>query len=189
MEFDPQRALQAAVDVFWRKGYEATSLQDLLAAMDLSKSSFYQTFGSKRELFERCLELFRERQAGKMMKALKAAPSGRQFLRATLLSLADEARRSVPPKGCLIMNTATEFSSRDPAVAALVADGARAFVRVFRAAVVRAQDEGDIPLDKNADALANYLVATVSGLRTMVKAGMRPAEIEGIADVALRALE
>lgn len=187
IEFDPDQALQAAMEVFWRQGYEATSLQDLLQAMGLSKSSFYQAFGSKHELFQRCLALFRERQVKRMMSALKRAPSGLEFLHGVLRSTVQEARTAAP-KGCLIMNTATEFSGRDPAVSELVADGARDFAGVFRAAVIRAQEEGDISPAQNADTLAHYVVTTVSGLKTMVKAGLSPTTITEVAEVALGAL-
>ena len=111
------------MELFWCRGYEATSLQSLLTTMDISKSSFYQAFGSKHELFERCLMVFRERQVGRMTVALEQAPSGKAFLRAMLLSAAREASSDEPPKGCLIMNTATEFSGRDAVVADLVEQG------------------------------------------------------------------
>lgn len=187
LEFDPDQALQAAMDVFWRQGYEATSLQDLLQAMGLSKSSFYQAFGSKHELFQRCLALFRERQVKRMLSALQRAPSGREFLRGILRSTAQEARAACP-KGCLIMNTATEFAGRDPIVAELVADGTRDFAGVFRAAVIRAQEEGDVARDRDPDTLARYVVTTMSGLKTMVKAGLSPAAVTEVAEVALGAL-
>lgn len=153
IEFDPDNALHAAMEAFWRHGYEATSLQDLLTAMGISRSSFYQAFGSKHELFERCLALFRERQVKRMLAALEKAPSG-----------------------------------RDAAVSELVAAGTRQFASVFRAAVARAQAEGDISPERDAEVPAHYVVTTVSGLKTMVKAGLAPAVIEAVAEVALDAV-
>lgn len=188
IEFDPQQAMLAAMDVFWRQGYESTSLQDLLETMAISKSSFYQAFASKHELFERCLALFREIQVGRMRAALKRAPSGMAFLRTALQATAAEAGGSRTPKGCLIMNTATEFAGRDSTVAGLVADGAHDFSQVFREAVLRAQDEGDIASDRPADVLARYVVTAITGLKTMVKAGLPRAAILEVADVALDAL-
>lgn len=188
LEFDPNQALQEAMEVYWRKGYEAASLQDLLTAMGIAKSSFYQTFGSKRELFQRCLVAFRERQVQRMTTALERSPSGMAFLRSALRNTADEAEATGTPKGCLIMNTATEFAGRDAAIAELVSDGTRQFAGIFRAAIARAQTEGDIAPERNAQVLSEFLVTTMSGLRTMVKAGMAPAAITAVADVALGAL-
>jgi TetR/AcrR family transcriptional repressor of nem operon len=94
LEFDPSLALQRAMELFWCRGYEATSLQDLLTAMDISKSSFYQAYGSKHEIFERCLQLFRERHVRQMSMALEQSPSGKAFLRGMLRSVASVVLRS-----------------------------------------------------------------------------------------------
>jgi len=176
------------MEVFWRQGFEATSLADLLAAMKLSKSSFYHAFGSKQQLFETCLAHFRRRQTIRMTEALAAAPSALAFLRRMLRGVAHEARGERCPKGCLIMNSATEFAGRDPAIARLVALGVGDFSGVFRAAIRRAQREGDVPASRSAETLARYVVSTISGLKTMLKAGASPRTIERIAEVALGAL-
>lgn len=188
LEFDPTQAVLAAMEVFWRQGYEATSLQDLLAAMGISKSSFYQTFESKHALFERCLSTYREHQVRKMSAALRRAPSAREFLRASLRKMVREAAGSDVPKGCLVMNTATELSGRDPVIAGLVARGTSEFVSVFRNAIVRAQAEGGIAATRDPDVLARFVVSSISGLRTMVKAGLPPEAVERVAEVALDAL-
>jgi TetR/AcrR family transcriptional regulator, transcriptional repressor for nem operon len=188
LEFDPQLALQKAMEVFWCRGYEATSLQDLLTAMDISKSSFYQAFGSKHEVFERCLLLFRQRQVGQMTKALAQSPSAKDFLRSMLQSAAREAATCNSPKGCLIMNTATEFSGRDAVISGLVGEGARQFADVFQKAIERAQSAGEIDPAKNAEVLSRYIVTTISGLKTMAKAGMPATAIDDVAEVALSAL-
>lgn len=188
LEFDPRLALQRAMELFWCRGYEATSLQHLLTAMDISKSSFYQAFGSKHELFERCLKAFRERQVSRMTTALEESPSGKAFLRTMLMAAAQEAATTEHPKGCLIMNTATEFSGRDAVVADLVGEGARQFAGVFQAAIQRAQSEGQIDAKKDAEVLARYVVSTMSGLKTMAKAGMPATAIKDITEVALSAL-
>jgi TetR/AcrR family transcriptional repressor of nem operon len=188
LEFDPQIALYKAMEVFWCRGYEATSLQDLLTAMAISKSSFYQAFCSKHALFERCLTLFRERQVGAMRAALERSPSGKAFIRQMLQSAAKEACSGAPPRGCLIMNTATEFSGRDAIIADLVGQGAEQFAGVFRVAVERAQAAGEIAQDKDAELLGRYVVTTMSGLKTMAKAGMPAPAIDQVAEVALAAL-
>lgn len=188
LEFDPHLALQKAMEVFWCAGYEAASLQNLLSAMDISKSSFYQAFGSKHALFQRCLMTFRERQVGRMKAALEHSPSGKAFLRTMLMAAAREAATAEFPKGCLIMNTATEFSGRDAIVADLVGEGARQFASVFQSAIERAQTDGEIAAEKDAEVLARYVVSTISGLKTMAKAGMPVKAIEEVAEVAMSVL-
>jgi len=80
LEFDPDKAIDSAMEVFWCKGYEATSMTDLLNAMDLSKSSLYHTFGSKQRLFERCLTQYADMLSTNMEKELNASRSGRSFI-------------------------------------------------------------------------------------------------------------
>ena len=162
LEFDPDLALDAAMQVFWNGGYEATSLQNLLEAMDLSKSSFYQAFGSKQQLFERCLKRYRDTMAAAMLEGLSQAGSGRQFIEDMLCSVLEEACSGEKPRGCLVMNTANEFAQADPAVAEWVTQGVTRFTRVFEAAVARAQREGDIAVDKDPEALARFLVSSMS---------------------------
>lgn len=188
LEFDPHLALQSAMELFWCKGYEATSLQELLSAMRISKSSLYHAFGNKHELFERCLKVFRERQVGKMTAALEQAPSAKAFLRTMLMAVANEAATDSHPKGCLIMNTATEFSGRDAVVAELVSEGTSQFAAVFQTAIERAQLNGEIDANKDSKILARYVVSAMSGLKTMAKAGMPALAIEDLAEVALSAL-
>jgi TetR/AcrR family transcriptional repressor of nem operon len=189
LEFDPEQVLDAAMQVFWASGYEATSLQNLLDAMDLSKSSFYQSFGGKRQLFERCLKRYRNTMAAAMLDSLNQAPSGRQFIEDRLSSVASEACSGEKPRGCLVMNTANEFAQGDPIVAEWVAQGVDQFTAIFKAAVQRAQTEGTITADKDPEALARFLVSSMSGLKTMVKAGIEGEEIKRIIQIVLRAID
>jgi len=165
------------MDLFWRHGYEATSLRDLVGAMGLSRSSFYQAFGSKHQLFLSCLVRYQERTAADLRQRLDAAASGRVFIRATLLWAIEEVTAGVDPRGCLIMNTATEFAQRDAEVADRVARGLELYREVFVAAARRAQSEGDLDEAMDAELVAAYLVTSMSGLRTMAKAG---ADLESL---------
>ncbi len=177
------------MQLFWRKDYEATSLQDLLRATGLSKSSLYQTFGSKHALFERCVERYRRDVVRGMREMLAEACSGRTFIEELLLGAAGEARRKDARKGCLIMNTASEFAQSDPVVARLVWQGTKAFAEVFEAAIDRAKEEGDIPPAKDSKVLAAHLVTSLSGLKTAVKAGADAHEVKAVTGLILSALE
>lgn len=189
LEFDPEQALDAAMQAFWARGYAATSLQNLLDAMDLSKSSFYQSFGGKLQLFERCLKRYREQMAAAMLERLNQAESGRQFIEDMLASVDDMTCSSNKPRGCLVMNTAIEFAQSDPTVAEWVSQGVDRFTAIFQAAVQRAQHDGEIPADKDPEALARYLVTSMSGLKTMTKAGIEGEEIGRIIQFVLKALD
>ncbi len=186
--FDPDTVLQRALNCFWSNGFEATSMQDLLNCTGLSKSSLYQSFGSKRGLFERCLTAYREDRVTKMSERLAASDSGLSFIRDMLEAVALESRKGIP-RGCLVMNTAAEFSQKDPEVARLVAQSIRAFTAVFRNAVTRAQREGDIPHHRDPSRLARFIVTNMSGLRTLSKGGTSARDLRATAQLVMEALQ
>lgn len=174
---------------FWAQGYEATSLQDLLTAMRLSKSSLYQRFGDKARLFDHCLRHYCDTQANTMLEQLRAAGSGRAFIERSFYALADDPECNQARWGCLLMNTASEFGRRDSQVASGIDHGVAAFTRVFQTAVRQAQHEGEINADKNADNLARYLVSNMSGLKTLIKAGTGRDDARAIVAIVLQALD
>ncbi|HEB27755.1 MAG TPA: TetR/AcrR family transcriptional regulator [Porticoccus sp.] len=122
-EFDIDRALEAATQQFWTVGYEATSLQDLLKTMRLSKSSLYQTFGNKHELFVRCLDHYEQTMASVLSEQLVNSISTEQFLHDFLEGVISEAKTRGTRKGCFLVNTANELSQRDAVIAKAVSTG------------------------------------------------------------------
>lgn len=189
LEFDRDAALETAMQVFWAKGYETTSLQDLLEATGLSKSSFYQSFESKHELFERCVRRYADQVVDHMRRQLREAPSGYDFIVSSLNGVAEGVSRKEGQRGCLVMNTANEFAQRDPSLAGLIAKEHKRFEAAFVAAVERAQREGSIPKSKPARALARYCLTTLSGLKTMAKAGASARALREVAVIAVDALQ
>lgn len=173
------------MQIFWRKGYENTSIQDLLDAMDLSKSSLYQAFGGKQALFERCMTHYGDEMIGGLREALQNSPSGLSFIRQFLESVLDEARGVCEARGCLVLNTANEFARRNPQIAQAVAHGLNRFHEVLLAAIMRAQREGDIAKDRDASMLATYLISSMSGLKMMSKAGAAEVTLKGVIDLTL----
>lgn len=189
LEFDPDTALDAAVQVFRSQGYEATSLQDLLETMGIARSSFYHAFGSKRELFLRALERYRDGLAQQLRQSLSASGSGMAFVRNTLESVASSTARRGGRRGCLVFNSAVEFGQSDPQIAAQVAASIEVLGQVFCEAIRRAQREGDIDARGDPELLGRYVVCTMSGLGTLAKAGASRLELENLARLALAALD
>lgn len=189
MEYDPEKALDAAMQVFWSQGYDGTSLQDLLSATGLSKSSLYQGFGGKNDLFVRCINHYCDTLSAKMLDHLNAAASGARFIEAILLRAAVEAGSSELQRGCLLMNTANEFSKSDPRIAKKVAGGFDRFKGVFLAAVRRGQREGDISADVDPEVLASYLISNMGGLFTIVKGGADEKTVKEVVRVIMKTLQ
>lgn len=189
LTYDPDTVLDAAMEVFWSHGYEATSLSDLLSAMGLSKSSFYQAFGGKKELFLRCVERYRERIGRLLRETFAGSSSALAFIEKVLLSSVNESRQPMAlRRGCLLMNTATEFAQKDSEVAFQVARGFEGLRAILTEAVQRGQSEGDIAPDLDPDKAASYLISSLGGLKTVVKGGADERRIRDIVAVTLRAL-
>ncbi|GAB7024903.1 TetR/AcrR family transcriptional regulator [Geotalea toluenoxydans] len=190
MAYDPDKALNAAMQVFWSQGYEATTLQDLLQAMGLSKSSFYQAFSGKKELFLRCISLYREKISQGLAELLENSVSGRDFIERMLLNSAAEARRTIDMRrGCLLMNTATECAQKDRDIAERVSSGFAGLKELLIQAVRRGQTEGEITRAVAAEVLAGYLISSLGGIKTVVKGGADEQRVCDIVAVILRALD
>jgi len=177
------------MELFWRKGYESTSLQDLLNAMSLSKSSFYQTFKSKGQLFQRSIQNYQNLLADDLLMQLKQAGSGKAFIESLFLDVANETSGPDARRGCLLMNTANEFAQTDACIASLVSDSLDEITTIFEKAIIQAQQEGAIPEDKDVRSLANYLVSNMSGLKNMVKAGADRETIKRIVKIILSVMD
>ncbi len=171
---------------FWSKGYEHTSMHDLLAAMNLSKSSLYQAFGSKRQLFRQCVGRYADQFAAQLRHGLAEAPSGWRFIEDFLHSVLRDVAGT--PRGCLVMNTASELGQSEPEIAREMSRSIGRFREVLQAAVERAQREGDIAPERDAWTLATYLVGSMSGLKVQAKAGADAQTLKGIIAVVLGAL-
>lgn len=188
IEYDLQQVLEAATHAFWAKGYEATSMEDLLTATQLSKSSLYQAFGGKQALFGRCIAAYNDRMVAQLRQRLDASASPLAFIKSTLLEVAREGAANPEPMGCLVMNTAAEFGQREPEFAAWVDAGITRVRAVLELALKRAQAAGEIGKTRSARVLADYLMTVVAGLRTRVKAGAPAKTLAGVVDLAVSTL-
>ena len=175
--------------VFWMRGYDATSLEELLQAMGIAKSSFYQTFGSKPELFQRCLCQYRDMSAKQLQAAFATAPSAWDFLRTTLESVADGTSKTLGRAGCLLMNTASEFGQRDPQVSGTLSEAMVRMEGIFLKAVERCIAEGSIPSSADPGSLALFLTTNLGGLKGMARAGASPDAMRRVVNVVLSALK
>jgi TetR/AcrR family transcriptional repressor of nem operon len=184
-EFDSESALNAAVQQFWLTGYEATSLQDLLGVMDLSKSSFYQTYGSKHELFLRSIACYQQASVSELQKRLDESINSKNFMLHLLENTIAEAD-SKYKKGCFLVNTVNELAGRDKAVAKALATGFSNVSAVIREAIIRGKKEGLIRSTKDTDTLVNYIISNISGLRTMVKSGVNKTELNSLVSLIMK---
>ena len=185
--FNREQALLAAMQVFWMKGYEATSLDDLLAAMKIGRQSLYDTFGDKRALFMEALGRYRELTDAYLRGCLADAPTVKAAFQRLFMQVVDEPEAH-QRRGCLLINSAVELAPHDPETAQLVVAYQRATERLFRRGLELAQERGELPADRDVRALARYLVSAMQGLRVMAKADPNKAALRDVVGVALGVL-
>ena len=186
--FDSDSALQSAMQLFWSRGFEATSLSALLEAMGIGRSSFYQSFGSKQEVFALALERYRAELVAALEASLDAAPSAWVFVEQTLLAVAAGTEGWEGRRGCLVFNTAAELGQSDADVAALVSASIESFSAVFTAAARRARREGDLPSASDPRLFGRQAVMAMSGMQTLAKAGLPRRELRALARAAAEGL-
>lgn len=188
-EFNPDGAIEKAMHVFWHKGYEATSIEDLLVAMNLNRGSLYATFGGKRELFLKAMDRYcMDGGIGSKLSILNqpgpALPLIRQFIGAMLeFGLSDPQRR-----GCLITNTVMELAPHEKDIARKVAGRLQMAEEAFYALLTRAKHEGELAQEKDPRALARVLVTMMQGTIVMIKAGTPANIVKQTAKTALSIL-
>ncbi len=178
-QFDEQQALVAAMNYFWENGYDASSLSDLLTVMGIGKSSFYQAFGSKEQLFREALELYAHTSNG-FIQDLREQMSEKQVLLALAQSAVDDMKATGKTKGCLVMNSGAECYRQHPQMAELIQYEYKAFHKIFTELVRAGQAAGDISNATEAAILASIYMSLVNGLVVMIKAGADDEQIESV---------
>ena len=184
-EFDEQQALHQAQEVFWQRGYEATSLTDLLEAMGLSKSSFYETFGSKRELFLRTLGQYEEQRVAVFHRQLASGRTARESIEALFRA----AIGCEEHKGCMACNEAVELASRDADVERRVTGVMAALEEILAEAIARGQTEGSIGASQPSQDLARLLMVALNGLQVEVRGCAEQARLERTVGILMRMLD
>ncbi len=187
-EFEPEAALQHAMELFWQRGYEATSMRDLLSGMGIGRGSFYDTFGDKRSLFLAALDRFERTRTGWIAEALQEGPEPMDSIRYVFERTVEGLVGFEPRRGCLLANSAVELAPHDPVVAERISRYVRRTEDDFAGALERARSAGDLPEDKDPKALARFLVNNLHGLRVMARAGADRETLEDTVSVVLGAL-
>jgi TetR/AcrR family transcriptional repressor of nem operon len=185
--FDIDVAVDRAMELFWRHGFEATSTEDLVEGLGIARGSLYKAFGSKEQLYAMALQRYCDRHAVGLIELLDRAEQVRPAIRAALLELV-EADLADPERGCLMVNAATERSAH-PGTVQQVSRTMGRIESAMAGALERAQARGEIAPDKNPREQAQFLTTFLQGLRVMGKARADRAFLENAVEVALSTLD
>ena len=183
-EFDPERALDKAMRLFWRSGYDNTSLEALMNEMGIAKQSLYDTFGDKRSLYLKALARYRDQTNGEMQRMLTEIASVKDGFAKLLYGLAGETREQ-HARGCLLLSANLQRDPTDVVVREFLRENQAKVETIFVQALRRAQMQGELSPKDDAAALSRFFVVTIQGMRAMARLKSDRKALQQVAQVAL----
>ncbi|BBI33540.1 TetR/AcrR family transcriptional regulator [Cohnella abietis] len=168
-EFDEEKALDAAMEVFWEKGFEATSLSDLTSRMGIQRPSIYSAFGDKKELFEAALRKYTRSHSANVRASLQNSTSVKEGFRAFFENIVAKEYEKSPNRGCFCINTMVELAPHDEKFEILTREHQMYLSVIFQEAIERGLRSGELDISINAKGLAQTLVVSLIGLTVIMK--------------------
>ncbi|HDR7516720.1 TetR/AcrR family transcriptional regulator [Bacillus mobilis] len=168
-EFDEEKALDAAMQLFWEKGYAATSLSDLTAKMEIQKPSLYSAFGDKEGLFEAALRRYTNLHAANIRTKLQNEQSVKAAIRTFFENMVEEEYKKEFSKGCFCINTMVELAPHNEKFEVLTREHQMYLTVIFQELITKGIRSGELQSDLNAKAVAQTLVTSLIGLTVLMK--------------------
>jgi TetR/AcrR family transcriptional repressor of nem operon len=187
--FDEERAIDQAVDCFWSRGYEATSVRDLGEAMGIGGASLYNAFGDKRGLFVRCLERYANRSSRERMARIEEKCAPKDAIRTFLAEIIERSLKDPDCKGCLLVNSALDVAPHDAAIGKAVAGYLDEIRDFFRRNIEAARRAGTAPKAIDAEAVSGHLLGVLMGIRALTRVKPDRKLLESVARPALALLD
>jgi AcrR family transcriptional regulator len=178
--------LQRAINVFWKHGYEATSINDLTRAMGINPPSLYAAFGDKQKLFMEAVDRYQEARREAVTRAL-AEPTARSAVERWLTEAASALARSGVPRGCLLVMADTNCSARSRHVQEALACRRASMTKLLESRIARGVKEGDVPAGTDAAALADFYSIVLQGMVMLARDRASRARLLAAAQAAMRA--
>jgi TetR/AcrR family transcriptional regulator, transcriptional repressor for nem operon len=185
-EFDQEKALRKAIRLFSQQGFAATSTDDLMRVMEVGRQSMYDTFGDKRALFLKALELYVTESVHSINVELERPGPALAAVRNALVTFAQRKDLS-SAEGCMGLNAISEFGQRDADVTRISRDAAHVLRQTLMDVLTRAKKQGEISSDANLDSMADFFESTLAGIKMAAKAGKSRLALRNIAAFASRA--
>lgn len=187
--FDETEVLAKAIKLFWQKGYNGTSMQDLVDTLGISRSSLYDTFGDKHQLYLRALQSYKQADVAKRDQILNGSCPAKVAIRQLMDLTILEMIRDKQHKGCFLINSAVENATNDKETNAIVCQNEQQLENAFYEVIKRGQGNGEISAKQDARALARFLFNTIVGIRVTGKSATDKAVFEDIINLTMSVLE
>lgn len=168
-DFDETEVLRKAITIFWKNGYNATSLHDLIDGLGIARSSIYHAFGDKHNLYIKALEQYQQDGTCRMLTILDTAATVKEGVKMLLDAVVANAVAKGKPKGCFKVNAEVEVAAHDKPTNKLVCEDNRIIEDAVCAFIKKGQQKGEVDTAKDARALARFLCTTVTGMQVYAK--------------------
>jgi TetR/AcrR family transcriptional repressor of nem operon len=168
-DFDESEVLQKAICLFSDKGYSGTSMQNLVDGLGISRSSLYDTFGDKHQLYMKALVFYEQGYGAQLDALIKEAPNSRIAIQQLLELVVENLLEDKQRRGCFMVNAGVELANHDKEVSTLLCQHEQQMEKAFLKAIKRGQKDGEISTEQNAQALARFLNNTVKGMQVSIK--------------------
>ena len=187
--FNQDEVLDKAVQLFWEKGYNATSANDLVKELGLSRSSLYDTYGDKRKLFIQSLNRYRNEVVEKTIKMIDNSTDIRQTIKDIFALVIEQDIHSKIPKGCFMVNSTVELSASDKEIATIVEQNQKDIENAFEKAILKGQENGTIINTQKASHLAKFFYNSITGIRVAMRYNKFKNSIDEVVAINLSLLD
>lgn len=188
-QFDAENVLDKAMQAFWERGYEATSMQDLVDRTGINRGSLYATYGDKHDLFLAALRMYDDRMRRGMLADLEARAESRDAIRRVFQAFVREISECGGSRGCFLTNTALELAQHDAEVGRIVATAQAETEAFFARMIKKGKSRGEIPAHVKAADCARGLLASLLGFVVLTRSRPDKALLKSVVDDAMRRLD
>ena len=187
--FDEKLILEKAMELFWKKGFHATSIRDLVNYLGISRSSIYDTYGGKNELFHKAFQLYRTTNITGFSNFLNQQKNVKEGLRNLFEMAIEQSISDMDKKGCFVVNTTTELVPGDIEIQKILKENENTFVNIFYEFLLKGEQSGEIPKGKNLKSIANLYYTLYNGIKVVSKVQPNSKELLSSVDTVLTLLD
>ncbi|GAA0196544.1 TetR/AcrR family transcriptional regulator [Fulvivirga kasyanovii] len=187
--FDEKEVLTKAMNLFWKQGYSATSIQDLVAHLGINRASLYDTFGDKEKLFKKSFELYQQQSIQKVNQLFENQPNVKEGFSELFNSSISQAVADKDRKGCFAVNNTTELVPNNVSCSEILSSNRRAFESLFYEYLKKGQKNGQLKEGKDLHSLASFLFVVYNGILVVSKIQTNKKELTDSVNLALSLLD
>ena len=188
-DFDETKVLDKAICLFWHKGYNGTSMQELVDNLGISRSSLYDTYGDKHDLYIKALQHYQHSSGDEMSQIISNAKTAREAIKQLLEFVINNLMNDKQRKGCFMVNAGVEVAPHDPEVMRIITQNEQALEGQFLKTIEMGRARGDVSKKKDARALARFFGNTVKGIQVSAKSAKNKTAFADIIETSLSVLD